>query len=349
MPVTFEFVERAARMLNPLNNFEQSSQILQHRRDPLTGRRVLVSTNRLEYVKRFIESDTGFKEGLAESTKETCPFCPENLEKSAPKFPPDLVPEGRIRFGEAVCFPSLFAHDDFNALVVPTGKHNLKLNEFSEAMLVDAFGACMEYFSRVCISSPHVKYPAIAINFLPPAGSTIAHPHIQALSSDIPLQAVAELCRASVEYEQKARVNYWTDLVDSERSLRLRYLSSFEGVHWLTPFAPFGLNEAQAVVSRRSNFGQLVSEDWHGIAEGMIRVLRYYFDVGVGSFNAVIYSGALDADIEPFRVNARIVSRYGYKPRFVSDVWALQYLLGTQEVYESPEDTCTRLTSYFHY
>lgn len=348
MPITFEYVERTARILNPLNNFEQLCQILQHRCDPLTGRKVLVSKNRFEYVKRFIESDNDFKEGLAQSTKETCPFCPEKLEKSAPKFPPDIVPEGRIQFGEAICFPSLFAHNDFNAIVVPTRKHNLKLNEFSAAMLVDAFGACMEYFRRVLVSSPQAKYPTIAINFLPPAGSTIAHPHIQALSSDIPLQAVAELCRASVEYEQKTRVNYWTDLVDSEKSLRLRYLSSFEDTHWLTPFAPLGLNEAQAVAPGRSNFGQLASEGWQGIAEGIIRVLQYYSDVGIGSFNAVIYSGALDADKVPFRVNARIVSRYGYKPRFVSDIWALQYLLGTQEVYESPEDTCTRMTSYFH-
>jgi len=347
MGITFESTERTARILDPLNNFEPATQILQYRHDPLTGRKVLVSKNRFEYVRRFMESDDDFTKELTQSTRENCPFCPERLERYAPKFPPEIDQEGRIQVNEAICFPSLFAHDYFNAIVVPTQKHDLRLSEFSVPMLLDAFGVCVKYFDKVRAFSSGIRYPTIVINFLPPAGSTIAHAHIQALSSDMPLQTTTELFRASREYELKNGANYWSDLVESEKRLGLRYLSDFRNVHWLVPFAPLGLNEAQAVVIDHANFDQLTTENWRGIAEGIVRVLQYYNDIGVRSFNAAIYSGPLGEDERAFRVNARIVSRYGYKSKFVSDVWALQYLLGTQEVYETPEETCVKLAKRF--
>ncbi len=347
MGITFESTERTACILSPLNNFEPAAQILQYRRDPLTGRRVLVSKNRFEYVRRFMESDDDFTKELAQSSRANCPFCPERLEKYAPKFPPEIAPEGRLQANETICFPSLFAHDYFNAIVVPTQKHDMRLNEFSVPMLLDAFNVCVKYFDRVRAFSSEIRYPSILINFLPPAGSTITHAHIQALSSDMSLQTASEWFRASREYELKNGVNYWSDLVESEKRIRLRYLTDFSNVHWLIPFAPLGLNEAQAVVIDHSNFDQLTTENWRGLAEGIVRVLEFYNDVGVRSFNAAIYSGALGEGKNAFRVNARIVSRYGYKPKFVSDVWALQYLLGTQEVYETPEETCVKLAKYF--
>jgi galactose-1-phosphate uridylyltransferase len=294
-----------------------------------------------------MESDDDFTKELTQSTQESCPFCPERLERYAPKFPPEIAPEGRIKLNEAICFPSLFAHDYFNAIVVPTQKHELRLNEFSVPMLLDAFGACVKYFDRVRAFSSEIRYPTIVMNFLPPAGSTIAHAHIQALSSDMPLQTATEWFRASREYELKNGVNYWSDLVETEKRIRLRYLADFSNVHWLIPFAPLGLNEAQAVVSDHSNFDHLTTENWRGISEGIVRVLQYYNDIGVRSFNVAIYSGPLGEDERAFRVNARIVSRYGYKLKFVSDVWALQYLLGTQEVFETPEETCIELAKHF--
>jgi galactose-1-phosphate uridylyltransferase len=134
----------------------------------------------------------------------------------------------------------------------------------------------------------------------------------------------------------------------TEQRSGVRYLGSLEGVDWLTPFAPIGLNEVQALVTDKSSFDQCTESELHGLAEGLVRVLRFYYEIGVRSFNAAIYSGPLGQPLEYFTVNLRIVSRYGYKSRFVSDVWALQYLLGEQEVYGSPEETASKLRKYFH-
>jgi UDPglucose--hexose-1-phosphate uridylyltransferase len=345
--IRFESTLRQARILSPLNNFEPVTQIIDHREDPLTRRRVLVLKQRMEYVKRFIETDDNFLNELIDSTASTCPFCPSSILSKSPKFTSDLLPEGRIQVGEAVCFPSLFAHEDFNAIVVPTRSHSLPLNQMEPSMFVDAFKACLLYFERVRFNSPEAKFATIIMNFLPPAGSTIGHSHLQALASDIPFQSIERQLEASKAYHDENRVSYWVDLVETEKRLGERYLGNTRNVDWLTPFAPTGLNEAQAIVKHKSSLDQLTSEDLEGLAEGLVRVMRCYHDAGVRSINAAIYSGPLGQILDHFAVNLRIVSRYGYKPRFVSDVWALQYLLGEQEVYASPEETASKLRSYF--
>jgi galactose-1-phosphate uridylyltransferase len=347
MPIRFELFKREARILSPLRNFDLTTQTLEHRKDPLTGRTVIVIKGRMDYVRKFVETDDNFLEDLAASTQPDCPFCPSSVTSRAPMFPPEIASEGRIQVGDAICFPSLFAHEDFNAIVVPTREHQLRLNEFSPEMLVNGFEACLDYFARVRGFRPEAKHASIAMNFLPPAGSTISHIHMQALASEWPFHSVAELIGASRAYRDRHDSSYWADLLEEERRLGERYLASNGNVHWLTSFAPLGLNEAQAIVSGKSSLDQLTSADLDGLADGMIRVLRFYHNSGIRSFNAAFYSGPLGEPAEYFDLGLRIVPRYGYKPRFVSDVWAMQFLLGEREVYESPEETCGKLRKYF--
>ena len=108
-----------------------------------------------------------------------------------------------------------------------------------------------------------------------------------------------------------------------------------------------GLNESQAIVPKVCDLSFLSDEDLHSLAEGAVKILRYYHDIGVRSFNMAVYSGPFGEALNYFDISLRIVSRYGYKPRFVSDIWAFQYLLGGQEVYETPEETCSKLKKYF--
>ena len=347
LPIHFESVTREARLLNPLKNFELDKQVIEHRLDPLTGDSVIVLKGRLDYVRRFVESDELAIDELAGSTQHGCPFCPDSVEKRSPKFPPEISAEGRIHAGEAVCFPSLFAHGDYNAIVVPTHSHKVALNQMRAETFVDAFTACIEYFRRLHEWRSEVKNDAITMNFYPPAGSTIAHPHIQALASDLPIPAAHELLGASAAYSKEHGISYWSELIKTEEQLGERYIGNLSKVHWLTPFAPKGLNEAQAIVSGVSNLSALSREELDGISKGIVNVLGHYYDSGVRSFNIAIYSAPFGEKNDNFDLNLRMVSRYGYKPNFVSDVWALQYLLGEQEVYEAPEETCSKLRKYF--
>jgi galactose-1-phosphate uridylyltransferase len=213
-------------------------------------------------------------------------------------------------------------------------------------MLTDGLRACIQHFRGLHIWNPEVKYDAIVMNFYPPAGSTIAHPHLQALASDIPLQATNALFEASDSYFQRNGSSYWSDLVHEEERIGERYVERLGRVHWLTPFAPLGLNDIHAIVPGVSDLSSISDKDEDDIAEGIVRVLRYYYDAGIRSFNMAVYSGPFGEKVDFFDVNLHIVSRYGYKPAFVSDIWALQYMLNEQEVYEAPEETCSKLKRY---
>ena len=347
MQISFESHVREAHILDPLKNFELASQTLEHRKDPLTGRSCIMVQGRLDYIKNLIETDSHFLDELVQSTQHTCPFCPGAVATKSPKFTPQLVPEGRIRVGEAIGFPSLFAHEDFNAVIVPTPRHRVSLVDFTPVMLRDGFQVCLQYFSKVKEFSPRSRHCTIAMNFLPPAGSTVAHPHIQALASDIPLQAVTELLDHSKTYFKENGSCYWTDLIETERLLGKRFLGGTGNITWVTAFAPLGLCEVQGVIPGKSSFTSISEQDLTELADGITRVLRFYHETGIRSFNLAMYSGPLDESENSFNVVIRIVARYGYKPRFVSDIWALQYLLNEREVFESPEETCRSLKKYF--
>jgi hypothetical protein len=90
----------------------------------------------------------------------------------------------------------------------------------------------------------------------------------------------------------------------------------------------------------------LTEDDLKDLAEGIRSILMFYYDRGVRSFNALLYSSTLDSESNAVSVGLKVVSRYGYRTRFVSDVWSLQYLLNEQEVYEAPETICLEARPY---
>jgi len=84
------------RFHNPMKNFELDEVASEKRYDPLTGKMVRIFPFRQIGFPRhdwipFVE----------ESKKRFCPFCPEVIEKTTPRFPEDLVPEGKVRVGES--------------------------------------------------------------------------------------------------------------------------------------------------------------------------------------------------------------------------------------------------------
>lgn len=345
--IEFLSVQKEARLLNPFKGFALETQVIEHRKDPLLNRWVIVLKGRMEYVKRYIESNEEQIALAAEETRQSCPFCPDAIEEKAPRFPDDLVPEGRIGVGEANCFPSLFAHQDFNAVVVLTRAHTLQLNEFTTPVLFNGLKAALTYVRTVFQRHSDVKHAAITMNFLPPAGSTIVHPHMQVIASHLPLAYSRQLEEASEQYMRLNNSSYWEDLIRVESKRRERHLAQRGHTHWITPYAPTGLNEIDGIVLDKPSLRSLTEDDLNDLAEGMRFTLKFYYERGIRSFNALLYSSTLDSESNAVSVGLKIVSRYGYKTRFVSDVWALQYLLNEQEVYDAPETICSEARPYF--
>ena len=338
---------RIAQLHSPLKNFELDEQVIEHRRDPLTGRRSIVLKGRRDYVKRYIQTDEQALAEIAERTRQGCPFCHEKAETLTPRFPASLVPEGLIRVGEARTFPSLFAHSEFNAVTVITDSHYVRPKELTARILSDAIEASTRYLRVVHQKNPDVRYGAVLVNCLPPAGSTVVHPHMQALASDQPFNMLAEVDLRAREYWESNRSNYWKDLIREEKERKERYLGSLDSSDWITAYSPMGPDEVWGVARDSSDLTHTSRDILSGLADGLSRVLRFYDIIGIRSFNAVVFSSPFGAESPCGSVVLKVASRCGFQSHNVNDVWGLRYFLDESGVFDSPEAVAVQLCNYF--
>jgi len=274
------------------------------------------------------------------------PILPSKCRKNHATFSRGTGWRGRIKIGNAVTFPSLFAHIEYNAVTALTACHLLKLDEFVPEILTNGIQTSLEYIRRVHSKDQNVRYGAL-VNYLPPAGSTVVHPHMQAFASGVPIQKIDELIEASQTYFGRWRSNYWADLIDIEKSKNQRYLGRIETSEWILPFSPTGFYEVNAILPHRTNLLNLTGDDISNIAEGLSRILSYYKANSIWSFNIVVYSGPFGVESEYFAVNLKVVARYGFTSKLVNDRWSLPFLLKESEVFEAPEPLTPIVKKYF--
>ena len=332
--------------MNPLKGFQEETLTFEYRTDPLTGRNTTVIGGMLNYIKRLLVSDENLLNSLIEKTRVNCPFCPENIQSKTPMFTADFLAEGRIFVGDAVVIPNLLGHAERSILVILSKEHYLKLDSFAAKLFFNGFKGSLKYLQRLKEVEPSIRYPVFAFNYLPPAGSSIFHPHMQVLVRDRPVYLAKLLIEKSNTYWKQNKSSYWSDLLSAERDGE-RYLFETNGVEWLVPFAPLrGANEVQAIVRGKSSLLELTDEDCLGLAEGMARILRFYHKEGYISFNAIVVSGPTDEHLDYFDVNLRIISRPGIQASSFTDSWALPYLLWDGEAAEEPEKLAERIRTF---
>ena len=344
--ITFKKTVKYSRILNPLKNFEEDCLEFEYRTDPLTGRNTTVIKGMLNYISKLMASDEGLLNSLIEKTRVNCPFCPESVKTKTPMFTQEFLKEGRIFVDDAVGVPNLLGHAERSVLVILSREHHLKLKDFTSKMIFNGFKVGLTYLKRLSEFEPSISFPVFVYNCLPPAGSSILHPHMQVLVRDRPFYLVKLLIEKSQAYYESNKSSFWSDLVCEERGGE-RYLFESNVVEWLVPFAPLrGLNEVQAIVRDRSNFLELSDGEWMGLAEGMSKILRFYHREGYVSFNVVLLSGPMAEHLDYFDVNLRMISRPGIQALSFTDAWALPYLLWDGEAVEEPEEFAERLKAF---
>jgi galactose-1-phosphate uridylyltransferase len=343
--IKFERVIGEAKLLNPLKNFELDSQPIETRLDPLTGQTATVRTGRKEWSWVF-KADEKLIDEIVQGSQERCFFCPGKVEQATPKFPPEIFPEGRIRLGETTLFPNLFAQKECSAIAVLSKRHFLRLNEFNEEMLANGLKAAQIYLESVYHLGA-IKHAEIGFNYLFPAGSSVLHPHLQILGSRIPNYLTKVLLERSYEYYREHSVNYWEELIETEKQSHERYVGAIGATEWYLPFAPLLENEIHAQVRNKSNFLEFNEADWESLAEGISRVLKYYHDEGFLSFNIAIYSGPLGEKLGYFWAGLIMAVRSGVQACPVNDAWFSQVLFRDGFSLEFPEKIADELQKYF--
>jgi len=343
----FEKVTKRVTLMDPFDAFKQKVQTIEYRRDPLLGRWSRVNMDRVKRTKT-LETSRADPELLSrvEESRDACYFCPDNLENSTPRFPPDLVEKGRIRVGEAVVFPNLFPFGENHAICVLSSEHSLNPADITAQMWSDAVSACIRFFEAVHRRDPDQRYPTINLNLMPPSGASILHPHLQVLMESRPSTMLEAVLGASERYFAEGGSNFWRDLMEKERDLGERYLGDVPPFGWTCPWAPIGNNEVMGIsLDTATCVTDLSDAQIRGLSEGLEQVLSGLQRVRAAqSLNFILFSAGIGGDVrEYFRLHARVVSRPNLAKYYVGDRGFMEVLQLETVIHSLPEALATDL------
>jgi galactose-1-phosphate uridylyltransferase len=265
-----------------------------------------------------------------------------------PKFGPDLIPEGRLFEGEATLVPNLMPYDEHSAVCILTRAHVVMIDELLSSTLKSGFLLSANYLKAVRKASKGKDplYGTLHMNFMPPSGGSLIHPHLQTFATRFP----GNLHRLHLEkarlYAQKNPKAILEDLIDVEQKNAARYLGQLSKVYALVNFAPFGLLCDVLFIASgvRDWFDDGVSELGY-LATLVGRTLKFLSDLNLFSFNLALFSGT--PQDEGFMSFAILSPRLFIEPRFMApDVSALRFLYDEPFSIVYPEDITERLKPY---
>jgi len=320
----FRTVRKVARVHDPRRNFELVGIESEVRYDPLTG-----DSSRICHFA-FPKRELPDLAALAESTRKSCPFCPESVERVTPRYPDDVVAGGRMKRGDAVLAPNLFPYDDVSAIVAMSHEHFLPMADLPEAMIADSLKLARDFIVTAAPAlSGRTAYGIVTWNYMPPSGASQVHPHMQVIVTDTPGNQLRRELEAESRFLERHNKPYAEALVDAERG-RDRWIAEADRIAWWVPFCPSGmLGDSQAAFAQRSDLSQCTDADLDAFATCLSRLLRAYAGLGLWSFNLTLLPDALGNRSGRHRLVARLLPRFYLHPKlYNSDTAYLQLLLG---------------------
>ena len=286
---------------------------LQYRTEHLTGLRCRISPDRL---KRQIDQSLYFP-----TNADGCPFCRDKVMTVTPTFPDG----NRILRGESITFPNLFPFGEGHVVTVITREHAAVV--FSRQQIVDALLSQIEALRMTD------GYASINWNFLPSAGASLVHPHMQGLSDSHPSRIVDIYIAASEQYRKKQGRNYWDALREQERSSD-RYLFGDE-ILWSAHAVPVGERGIRAILPI-STLGEM--ENYADLmARGILEIISLYRELGTYAFNMSIFFDKSGTD-HGFRAFCSMISRINPNPSSTSDSAFMERLHLEPVIMTLPED-----------
>jgi UDPglucose--hexose-1-phosphate uridylyltransferase len=336
VPIRFERYQKIARYLDPRTGYQETAIPCEIRRDPLTGR-----SGRVAHGLGFRIHPLDVAPLLAAS-KPSCPFCPDRLFKVTPKFPSEIVPQGRLQLGEAVLFPNLVPYDEHSAVTVMSQEHYVPLGNFTQSQLFDAFRASQDYLNSVQRHS-QTSYSLVFWNYFPASGGTQIHPHLQILATDTPGNTLEEELTCSSHYYRENGRSYWADLLVEEEHLGERWVARGAHSAWMTSFVSRSLlADTLILFPEIQTFLDLTNEGLDEFCRGLGRALQYLASQGVYSFNLAWFSGV--AGSQEMCLHARLSPRlYLTQSIWGTDITSLQHLYQEHFMVQTPEVVATGL------
>jgi UDPglucose--hexose-1-phosphate uridylyltransferase len=320
---------------------------VEYRIDPLTGRSSVICENLLQKISiLYGETDAGFIKLLVEETRPNCIFCPPGVFESTPLYTTDLCPNGRLQNATSVLFPNLFPTAALHAVLTWPDYHFLTPGQFDTTLLADAFSLTETFAGSVNTVLPEVNFLSVNCNYMPPAGGSIIHPHLQIIGSLEPPHRLAEIILAVEKWHAACRENFWDRLCAEEQSIGERWIGTTGPWTWIAPWSPMGANEIMGIHRSASTVFDLAAGDWSYLAEGLHRVLYHYENLSYSSFNFCLAGGCRNGG-NAQRCVIRIISRQNVRPNYRNDEYFLQKFHGIELIVQAPETLAADLRKRF--
>jgi galactose-1-phosphate uridylyltransferase len=318
---------------------------VEYRFDPLTRKQCRINPDRARRIRQAGgEIDLG---GIIARTKETCPFCPKRIEDKTPSFPVEKCKKERIKLGETLIFPNLNPVGENHAVGVISREHYLNLDEFSVEMLRDNLVASKDYILSVYENDKEAIWPIYIWNYMPPSAGSIIHPHSQILVEREPLPIQVELLKRSKEYFDHSQRNYWEELVEQERKLNERFIYESDYLSVIASFAPQGFNEIQFIFKKESSLVELAERQIADFADCLVKALKGYKELGIGSFNLVTFSSPIGERLDYYRLAAKLISRPYPAGIYTNDTGPMERLCDVWVVDTLPEIVTRGISPFF--
>ncbi len=270
-----------------------------------------------------------FEEDI-EYSKVKCPFCGDKIEKIVARDP-EIAKGNLWRRGEAVLFSNIVPYSKYSIIIRISESHYLDLSEFKQDYFVDAFILAQDYIRNL----PDGRfYISIGMNYLKPAGSVVVHPHIHLLVMENSTDYFARLDWSALEFKEKNGEDFWKLLVEAERNGD-RYIGRTTKTDWIAAYAPKGFYHFIGIPEEKE-FAKMSAEQLRGFAEGIVKVLRYYKNKGLNSFNFTFFCA--DTLGDHFRTNLHIIARSPFSRYYWCDVLFPKMLHDEAIVFFVPEE-----------
>jgi UDPglucose--hexose-1-phosphate uridylyltransferase len=337
----FQSTTERVVLVDPAGN--RSEQVIEHRIDPLTGTVASLNGALGEKARAFLgAADLDLLRALEERTRPGCPFCDASAKGT--RFPPDLVAGGQLRVGKALAIPNLFAKAALDAVViVDPGAHVLFPSRIAPDALADAFRAARDLVRLAGTRDAARVHHVAGMNFLPPSGSSMPHPHLQVHARGVPYSGIARTAALAAAWRGRTGTSFFAELLDAERG-GPRHVGRTGDVEWVAAWAPARQKEVWGVLPGVASLAELDDRGAEAFAAGVSKIVTSYEADGTHPFTFAFHASPEPGAAASWALHLKICARPAFRAQYVNfDTWFAPLFVGDDVHTEAPETYAARL------
>ncbi|MFH0966467.1 MAG: galactose-1-phosphate uridylyltransferase, partial [Methanobacteriota archaeon] len=212
-----------------------------------------------------------------------------------------------------------------HVVTVITTAHSVQ--KFSPQQIIDALAG------QIRALWDQDGYISINWNYLPSAGASLSHPHLQGLSDMISDVLPGRYLNASKEYYSENEERYF-DAIRRYEEKNGRSLSGTR-LFWYAQPVPVGEREIRCIlpITTIQEFNGVLEE----FSADLVTILGLYQFLGTSAFNMAIFFGK-DEDKDHFSAFCSVISRINPNPLSTSDTAFMERLHLEPVILTLPED-----------